>query len=180
MHVMNQWHSWEMLDPASATVAFVGFAGSLAALSGAAINGLRTLKNVCQQLKDAPDDIKHLTVTVTQLERLITRVETASKTIDQNEAIHECLECLDGWEEDVQLAQKDFHTLQTISRRLEKSLASRSGTGQNFTTRLRQSFACDEIRKYESRLGRHIQAFSLMLALLSEFVGSVLGRWPFL
>ena len=61
------------MDPASATVAFVGFAASLATLAGLVIESAKTIKEFCSKFESAPDDLERILATLQQLELLLTK-----------------------------------------------------------------------------------------------------------
>lgn len=63
------------MDPASATVAFVGFAASLATLTGLLASGLQQLWTVTDKLKNAPKEFKRLSVAVATLHALFVSVQ---------------------------------------------------------------------------------------------------------
>ena len=58
------------MDPASASVAFVGFAASLITISSSAAESLRTLKNLWHEIRAAPEESRNLISTVETVLRL--------------------------------------------------------------------------------------------------------------
>src|SRR5436305_7940827 len=59
------------MDPASATVAFVGFAASVATLAGLLIESAKTINELCSKFKRVPDDLKRFLASLQQLELLL-------------------------------------------------------------------------------------------------------------
>lgn len=63
------------MDPASAGVAFVGFAASLATLAAVVANSSKTLYDLRNKLKDAPEDVRRLIQAFKFLKGLLAEIQ---------------------------------------------------------------------------------------------------------
>ena len=75
------------MDPASASVALVGFAASLTTLAGLALDASTTVYNVQRRFKHAPADIKRLSTELERFELLLHEVHCQIHNhLDENAA----------------------------------------------------------------------------------------------
>jgi len=66
------------MDPASASVAFIGFAVSLASIAALVVDSSKAIYKVCKSLKDAPSDIQRLQRKIKRLEEIVLKIKTAA------------------------------------------------------------------------------------------------------
>jgi len=59
------------MDPASATVVFVGFAASLGTLAELLIQSAQTIEDLCRKFRRAPNDLKRFCAALKRLELLL-------------------------------------------------------------------------------------------------------------
>jgi hypothetical protein len=80
------------MDPASATVAFVGFAASLATVAAVVVDSSRTLHDVYKSVKNAPREIQRMDQKSKRLHKMILEVQRMSEDLHDGEPppfIHE-------------------------------------------------------------------------------------------
>ena len=99
------------MDPASATVALVGFAASLATLTGLLAGGLQKLWTLKDKLDHSPAEYKRLRVAVATLRALFVSVHALLQD--------ECpdampLLTLQSWRENAEQMMKDLHAFDSI------------------------------------------------------------------
>jgi hypothetical protein len=63
------------MDPASATVAFVGFAASIAGLAGAAVQSCQALHTFCKGFTTAHQNVQRLSGLIKRLEIIMNRLQ---------------------------------------------------------------------------------------------------------
>ena len=152
------------MDPASAAVAFVGFAASVLGLAGAAAEGSRALHNLWRKLKDAPRDSKRLLVVVGTLEGLVKVIEQQ----DGHSFVHNLPSDLRKvWNELSLQMIEDFSNLKEDVGRLEKALLAPSISKKYVRMRLIKFFIDDGIQKYYTHFLEHVQTLQVILAYSS-------------
>lgn len=154
------------MDPASATVVFVGFAASIASLSTVVVNSCKTIHNVWHLLKDAPQDvhrlrrkIKRLEIVILEIEKVVVQFgEDTSRLGSQQYWVDQILEMVD-----------DFTILKDKINSLQANLTAKTLSRKNLGARVRKFFSEDEILKYEGILSGHLQTFNIMFCLQSRY-----------
>ncbi|KAK3169287.1 hypothetical protein OEA41_008670 [Lepraria neglecta] len=153
------------MDPASAPVASVGFAGSIATLAATVVNSYRFLSNIYVSFKDAPEDIHRLLRKLQKLENIISEIRKTGDNIDQDAA-------LDGsyqtWAEDLSEMENDLNTFKHKVSKVEAIVSTKAFSRKGASSRVRKFVSKDEITKYEGILSNHVETFSLILSLLSK------------
>ncbi|KAH0565040.1 hypothetical protein GP486_001566 [Trichoglossum hirsutum] len=156
------------MDPASASVAAVGFAASILTLATAAAQSSRAIHNLWHNLRDAPEDLKRLLRTIETLE-LLTR-EIADKSHGYwSDGLPEGLR--DLWNNRAELMKEDFRGLENSVAKLEKSIAGKTYSNQHIRMRVQKFFSNDKIKGYEKKLSSHVETFTLALSILSTSRG---------
>lgn len=153
------------MDPASAAVAFIGVAASLATLAALVIDGSKTLFNVHRKIENAPQDIRRLCRQLNTFQCLL--YEAQDLVRDDGPAcaasnmgtvfamaIEHMLDDLRGFKDTVQ--------------RL-KGLASHSTSSKDlFLLRVRHILKEDGVREYQRLICSHIATLTLLLETLTR------------
>jgi Fungal N-terminal domain of STAND proteins len=155
------------MDPASAAVAFVGFAASLATLTGLVIDSAKAVNKLCNSLKRAPAELKRFLATLKQLESIVSvlKDKTSNYTDEELPVLLKQF-----WLENVSQMKEDYDGLAKLVGKLQSSFGARSISNKHVRGRLRTFFSLDEISEFENRLSRYIGKFDLALSLIKELI----------
>ena len=156
-----------MVDPASAAVAFVGLTGSVAALAGVVVESCKTLNNVWHSLKDAPRDTLRLFKKLKRFETILLELQHVGED-PADQAFRDRYQ--QSWLDNVEDTLQDFSILKAKILKLEGSLNVKKLSRRHVCAQIRKVFSEDEIEKYENVLSGHMETFSMMLALFSQYV----------
>lgn len=153
------------MDPASAGVAFVSFAASIASLSAITLKSCKNINNIAHSLKHAPDNIHRLCSKVERLQRLITEIERIGSELG-----HESLgiDLQKDWTTFAMAMKTDVVALEKKISRLQKSLNEKSSSKIHVSVRVRMYFSAEEVDKYEAILSDHVEAINILLSILSK------------
>lgn len=154
------------MDPASATVAFVGFAASLTTLAGLLIQSAQTIEDLCRKFKHAPDDLKRFCAALKQLELLL---ELLKDRTSQYANGHLPVDFLRFWHDNASQMEKDYHKLHTLIFKLQRCFDKYSVSKRNVTARVRMFFSSTDILELDKRLSGHVEKFNLALSLINEY-----------
>jgi hypothetical protein len=137
------------MDPASATVAFVGFTASITTLAAALFTSCKTLRNLCHDLQDAPQDLRRLFRNVQTLERMVLQVKHTGAEVG---------------------ADASFAHLQTYWKvfKLQAGLNKPSPSSRHIRARFYKVFSESDIEYYEELLSRHLDVFTVLYNILSK------------
>ncbi|MCJ1477115.1 hypothetical protein MMC13_005786 [Lambiella insularis] len=153
------------MDPASAGIAFVGFAASIATLAAVVVDSCQTLHDVCKSFREAPADIRRLYTKVLRLERMI---QETKKIGEEFHGDPPPVDLQTFWNEIVIDVEKDFRILQEKITKLRASLENKSWSTKHFSARFRKFFADEEIKKLERIISYHLDTFQYMLSMLTN------------
>ena len=153
------------MDPASAAVAFVGFAASIASLSALILDSCNKIHSIAQSLKNAPNHIRRLFSKVKRLHSVISEIEKIGNEIGD-----------EPFGTDV---QRDWMNISTTMRadlvafegkvsKLQKSLDGKSLSKVHMSVRVRMFFSAEEVDRYENLLSDHVETINLFLSMLSK------------
>ena len=167
------------MDPASAGVAFVGFAASLATLAAVVANNSQKIHDLWLTYKDAPRELNRLKRTVETLEVLVTEIARRSTDVPISRLPNHLAQL---WTKRASDMRHDLEGLQkeveSITRLID---ASPPSTGSNavrsdagpmaklrLRARVRMYFGESTMAKYESLLSTHIDTFTLVQSMVLE------------
>lgn len=153
------------MDPASAAVAFVGFAGSIAALAGVVTESCKMLNNVWHILKDGPQDTRRLFKRLKRLETIILEIRRVGEG-STDEAFRAGFQR--SWIDNVEDMREDFFALQAKILKLEGLLIAKRFSRKHLCAQVRKLFSNEDIEKYEHILSGHMETFNMMLNLYSQ------------
>ena len=158
------------MDPASAAVAFVGFAGSIAALAAVVVESCKTLNNVWHSLKEAPESTRRLFQKLKRLEKIILEIQRVGELKDGGPT-----QSLDqhSWLENVTEMMDDFSLLKSKILKLEGNLSGKKISRKYLGALVRKIFSDEDIARFERVISGHMETFNMMLALHSQSVISI-------
>ena len=152
------------MDPASASVAFIGVAGSIATPAGVVVESCKAIHKVWQSLKDAPRDVQRLFKKLKQLESVILETKRAGEAFNGNTIR---LDFQQEWLESIEEMSDDLVVLKAKILRLEGNLHGKFFSRKRLSAQIRKVFSEKDIAKYERILSGHLETFNMMLALIS-------------
>lgn len=153
------------MDPASAAVAMVGFAGSIAALAAVVVESCKTLNNLWHLLKEAPQDTQRLFKRLKRLATIILEVRHVGEEL-HNDTVS--IESQQSWLGNVEDMLSDFNILKEKILRLEGNLSAKPLSKKRLCGAIQRIFTHDDIVKYDQILSAHTETFTIMLALVSQ------------
>jgi hypothetical protein len=155
------------MDPASATVAFVGFAASLATVAAVVVDSSRTLHDVYKSVKNAPREIQRMDQKSKRLHKMILEVQRMSEDLHDGEPppfIHEF------WLEHAGEIHHDFVVFKKKIENLHAGISKNTSKRKHIIMRIQTFFSEREVRKYEEQLSEHMQTIGILLNMLSQYV----------
>ena len=153
------------MDPASATVALVGFAASIAGLAGAAAQSCQALQTFCKGLTTAQKNVQRLSDLIRRLEfitnqlqiidtsRLKGRLDSDTEQYWRHQATQMC---------------SDLHEFRDKVWKLENKFRAKTVTSMDLSARLLVVFSTDETTRYERLFSSHIEAANLVFSILTK------------
>lgn len=161
------------MDPASAAIAFVGFAGSIAQLAAVAVASCQTLHSVYKNVANAPAKVDRLAKLLRKLELIATRM----RDID-TQGLEEVLrkETDSFWKQDAAEMQKDLEQFRIRMSKLEHGFASKAVVPKHLIARLRVLFSEEETTEYERIFTAHVDTATFMLSVTTRYVRSLLSQ----
>lgn len=153
------------MDPASAAVAFVGFAASITTLSAVVANSCKTIHNVWHSFKDAPQDIHRLIRKMKRLEKVILEIERVVVQFGDPSL----LDSQQYWMDQIEEMVDDFAILDDKINKLQADLTAKASAKKHLWARARKFLSEDDILKYERILSDHLQTFNIMYGLQAGY-----------
>ena len=153
------------MDPASAAVAFVGFAGSIAALAGVVVESCKTLNDLWHLLREAPQDTQRLFKRLKRLAIIILEVRRVGEEL-RDDIVG--IESSRSWLGSVEDMLHNFNILKSKIMRLEGNLCAKPISKKRLCGTIQRIFSHEDIVKYERILSSHTETFTIMLALVSQ------------
>ena len=150
------------MDPALASVAFIGEAGSIATLAGGVVESCKAIHKVWQSLKDAARDVQRFFKKSKRLESVILEVKRAGEAFN-GDTIR--LDFQQDWLESIEEMSDDLVVLKAKILGLEGNLHGKFFSRKGLSVQIRKVFSEEDIAKYERILSGHIETFNIMLAL---------------
>ena len=153
------------MDPASATIAVVGFAASLATLAGLVIESTKTINGLCSKFKRAPDDIKRFLVTLQQFEALLKLLKDRTSHYTDTELPQELKQF---WLTSAFQMEEDCLKLDERCKYLRSCFDGKSFSNKHVRGRLQNFFRFEDTLELERRLLNHVEIFNLALSMVNE------------
>jgi hypothetical protein len=160
------------MDPASAAVAFVGFSASVVTLCGLVAESTRTLYELQDKVRNAPEELRRILTTFQSLEILLVEVQRLSSDVGVTNTPSHLKE---AWMSAVRPLESDvvsfrgwlFHHFK-IDR--DEDLGKKQGVGR----RVRVFFAEERIKTFYRTITLHIAQLSILYQLISRQVPVIL------
>ena len=153
------------MDPALASVAFIGVAGSITTLAGVVVESCKAIHKVWQSLKDAPRDDEPVFKKSKRLESVILEAKRAGEAFN-GDTIR--LDFRQEWLESTEEMSDDLLVLKAKILRVEGNLHGKFFSRKLLSVQIRKVFSEEDIAKYERILSRHLETFNMMLALIFQ------------
>lgn len=154
------------MEPGSASVAFLGLAGSIATLAGIVVESCKTVHKVWHCLKEAPQDVRRLFKRLKRLETLILEIKRAGDKLGGDTAR---LDLQQDWLGQVEEMLDDFTILKAKIGKLEGNLHGRALSRKRIHAQIHKIFSAEDITKYERMLSGHLETFNMMLVLITRY-----------
>lgn len=149
-----------MLDPASAAVAFIGFAASLEALVAVAATSSKGVYGLWCSLRDAPEKLNELIEVVKEDQLVLSELRTLSQSLSPG-AFTASMQSL--W----QLVQTHMRIdLDVLNSKIAKIQDTPTSTHRNIRSRFKTYFGDEELKELCQKLLRHKSNLILMCHLL--------------
>lgn len=153
------------MDPASAAIAFVGFAGSIVQITGAAIVSCHALQKFCRNIANANTNVSRLIRLLEKLEMISSQMQDI-RPEDLQTAFKGELRAI--WCTQSTEMEQDLRVFRERIEKLERSIKSKSRFARDVTGRLKTVFAEDETAKQERILATHVDTATFMLSLANR------------
>lgn len=154
------------MDPASAAVAFVGFAASIVTLSAVVANSCKTIHNVWHSLKDAPKDVRRLIRKMKRLAKVISEIERVVVQFGEDPSL---LGSQQYWVDQIEEMVDDFAVLDNKITNLQADLTAKTSAKKHLWARARKILSEDDILKYERIISDHLQTFNVMYGVQARY-----------
>lgn len=152
------------MEPASASVAFVGFAASLTTLAALVLDASTTLYNAQRRFKHAPDDIKRLSTQLEEFERLLHEVHKQIQN-HQNEYASSAIGALLARATDQM--HTDMSRFKLVVQRLNALLCAPTAHGRLLVLRIRFILQEGIVQEYQRLISSHVGVLTLLLGMLN-------------
>jgi len=163
------------MDPASATVAFIGFAASLVSLVGLVIESTKTINSFYSRFERAPNELQRLQSTVKQSSCFLVLLKEQTRQIADKDLPQNLREY---WLENVVQMYTDYEALNRFALKFQEPLDLFSASKKHVRARIRHFFCSEEISELEARLSTHVPKFHLALTMVTQYV--VFCSWTLL
>ena len=150
-----------MLDPASASIAFVGFTASLVTLVATTVNSARTVHDLWKSIGNTPQEVKRLFCHLKKLEDLLHCLRNCAlddAPLPQSIAAQ--------WEDSIKKIEDDMEEFQEFVLKLH-ALLSKPTPLRKVRARLRYVLAENSVARYQQKLHYHCEQLTLMLGMVS-------------
>ncbi|OAL18828.1 hypothetical protein AYO22_10157 [Fonsecaea multimorphosa] len=156
-----------MLDPASASVAFIGFAASLATLAGLVVDSIQTLIELRSRLNGAPEELKRLLSVLRQHESILVDLRDRTSTFTSEELSDELQKF---WQENNTQMAADYARLKEHVKKIQVTFQGTTVTKKYLRARIQNAFRSPEVQELETRLQGNLSKFDAVLSMVVEYV----------
>ena len=153
------------MDPASAVISFVGFAASLATLVAVVVDSAKTLHNLQQQLRAAPDNVKRLLERFQNLQNLLQTIQTLSQRHIDTE-VPEGLRQI--WEAAATPLTEYINNFHVVVTRLKQRLNKSRGSSVKFWLRTYDLFSEQKVTGFDKKFQSHLDTLQFIKACIIE------------
>lgn len=153
------------MDPASASIAIVGFAASLTTLAALVIDSSKTIYNVRAQLRNAPKDIQRLSRRLREFEYLVCGLRDILQghPSGYTASIIEVV-----FENSAEQMHHDMTDFGTTIHRLKGLLNSSASPGKLLVLQIRHILNESAVQEYQRLITSHVGTLTFLLGLLNK------------
>jgi len=156
-----------MLDPASATVAFVGFAASIAALIAVISDSAQTVHTLYYNLRDAPEELSDLKRIVEGNEALLKNIFIVGQRYETGGIPRDLYEC---WDKAAKHVLEDLQKFKIEIDKIFNVFNASSYSKRHLRRRIRQLFSAHAIEGHCKKLLAHKVDLNVILSLMQKYV----------
>jgi hypothetical protein len=153
------------MDPASATVAFIGVAASLTTLAALVIDASKTLSNVHRRVKNAPKDIERLCWQLNTFQCLLVEAQNLVKDHGPDYAVSDVGSV---FATAIQHMLDDLCDFKDTIQKLKGLMSHTASFKGRFVLRVRQIMNEDGVRRYQRLICSHVATLTLLLEVLTR------------
>jgi hypothetical protein len=151
------------MDPASAAVAFVGFAASVVTLWGLVIESSRTLYELQYKARNAPDELRKLYTALKGLESMLLEIQRRSPDLG---SLGVSVEFKQSWNAAVSLLEMAMTSLQDWMANSFGSLDLERLGRKQLLQRMKFFFADKKLEAFRRSIDEHVNRLGFLQALL--------------
>ena len=141
------------MDPATAAGAFVGFAASLAAITGLVLNGLQTLSRFVDKTKTAHKSLLRLQGNLKRLEVILSEIKR-----QQNDELTTLPQDLDeAWTNAALEMQQDLESFGKFLLKFERPIYKVSTSSRNFKMGAKFFFNEPRVEEFQRKFFEHLE-----------------------
>lgn len=158
------------MDPASTAVAFVGFAASVVTLCGLVVDSSRTLYELQDKLRNVPDKLRKLSLTIRCFESMLLEIQRRSSRLDE---LGVSAAFRTSWATTVGLLEAAMGALRDWLANDFDSLDFEQTGKKQLLQRVKLFFADKKIGAFQQSLAEHIAQLGLLQGFIIrlEFPG---------
>ena len=153
------------MDPASAAVAFVGFAASLATLVAVVIDTSKTIYNLGSKLRHAPKDVERLLFEFEIFGGLLKEIRSRAEEHGDANTPPGLREL---WAVSASQMQNDMENFQSVILKLSVLLKGTISSSALVRLRIRSLFSESAVTRYRQQITAHHGILTLVQSLMSE------------
>lgn len=153
------------MDPASASVAFVGFAASLTTLLALVLDTSTTIYNAQRKFRHAPEDIKRLLTQLVQLEHLLHEVRQQIQDHPDQGGAPGVIALLTSA---TQHLHADMLSFKRVTQKLNAILYAPPARKKLLVLRIRLILQTSTVQEYQHLISSHIEVLTLLFGMLNR------------
>lgn len=153
------------MDPASASVAIVGFAASLTTLAALVIDSCKTLYDVRNQLRNAPKDIRRLSKRLREFEYLVCGLRDIMQAHSSGNTAS-FIELM--FENAAEQMHRDMTDFGVVIQRLKGLLNTSASPAKILALKIRHILSESAVQEYQRLITSHVGTLTLLLGMLNK------------
>lgn len=157
------------MEPASASIAFIGVAASLTTLAALVIDSSKTLYRVGIKLKKAPEDITRLLTQLKLFERLLSE---AQQRVEDHKAEFAVPDVGTLFTIAAERMLKDVRDFEGTLQKCERLLSGPASTKKALVSRVQHVLKEDRLKGYERLISSHMATLTLLLEILDKYAAT--------
>jgi len=153
------------MDPASASVAFIGFAASLTTLVALVLDASTTVYNAQRLFRRAPDDIRRLSTQLIHFERLLREIQEQIQGHSDGGVTAEVATLLTSATDQM---HADMASFKLVIQKLNAVLSAPAAHKKLLALRLRFILQAGMVQEYQRMTSSHIEVLTLLVGMLNR------------